>query len=133
MFNIMCDNCDSFLVALDDETLSNYLNQVDYLNDSIDTLCSKALSTSAYYKCPRCSLKYTYTIDEVVNKFKEQLIFDIKKYRKIHIFKNYINPMIIKPDNGLLFCGLCAGIDNKGNCYVDIIKQCPFKVKNNEL
>ncbi|MBV5347605.1 hypothetical protein JZU46_05255 [bacterium] len=113
--------------------MDNYLNQVNYLTDSMSSITDIATTTPMFYKCENCDSLFSYTIDTLLIKFKEQLIYDVKSFKKIHIFKNYINPTIINPDNGLFFCGECIGIDNKGNCYVDIAKQCPTIVGIDEL
>ena len=133
MLDLLCESCKLPLNIDYTNTLSVFLEDVDYMSDSIDNIKAKASNLSVNYFCSYCDLQYSYTIDTIINKFLERVEYDIKNYRKIHIFKNYINPLLIQPDNGIIYCNNCTGIDNLGNCYIDIHKQCPYGVKKDEL
>lgn len=132
MFNLKCDQCNYPLELDNNLTMENYLAKVDYLKDSIDNITNIATSTPLYYTCTMCGGKQEHSLSEVITKFKQQLILDVKTFRKIHIFRNFINPLAINPDNGMAYCGNCIGVEN-GNCYIDVIKQCPFKEGSDEL
>ena len=127
MFNIICDNCGGSMIVDHKITLDNYLAKVNYVTDDIGKICDIALNSYLTYVCNSCTKQTDYTIAEVELKLREDLTFEVKKYRKSHVFRNIINPLYIDPDNGLEYCGRCLGVDNEGNCYSDIIKQCPFR------
>lgn len=127
MLDLICSSCNNRLDINYSDTLSTFLEKVNYLDDSIDDIKKQASNIYIEYFCSFCDIHYNYTLEEVFDKFIERVVYDVKNYRKIHIFKNYINPTIINPDSGMVFCGQCTGIDNLGNCYLDIQKQCPFK------
>ena len=130
MFIISCDYCGSQLDIDYTSSLEEYLHKVDYIKDDINYITNTALQTPLFYKCIRCSKIFKYTWQELEAKLRQAVSRDVKRYRKIHVFKNVINPININPDNGLVFCGICDGVDNSGNCYNDIIKVCPFVNRN---
>ena len=130
MFVISCDKCGSQVNMDYNASLEDYLHKVDYVKDSADQIVDTALSTYLIYRCSRCSSIFKYTWPELEFKLRESVYKDVKRYRKIYVFKNVINPGSINPDNGLIFCGICDGVDNIGNCYKDITKICPFVNKN---
>jgi hypothetical protein len=130
MFPILCDICKKTLDFNYTETLENYLPKVDYINNSLDYVCSAALAMTLMYDCVYCDKKFKYSFEDLNNKLRESVVNDVKKYRKIYVFKNILTPTLINPDNGIDYCGLCDGADNLGNCYIDVIKICPFVLKN---
>lgn len=129
MFPLICSGCKNYLEFDYQASLEEFLSKVSYTKDSIDKICNVSLETPLMYKCVKCGSKVNYNFREVEEKFKETLCKDIKKYRKIYVFRNVLNPNNINPDNGLTYCGICDGVDDEGNCYVDIYKICPL-VKN---
>lgn len=130
MFSIFCDKCNSQLDMDYTASLEEYLQKVDYIKDTINHITDVALKTPLLYKCVQCGTIFKYSWPELEIKIRESLCKDVKRYRKIYVFKNIINPGSINPDSGLIFCGICDGVDNLGNCYVDITKLCPFVNKN---
>ena len=131
MFNIICDKCKGVVECDYDTSISEYLLKVDYVNDKISDICDTAKDIPLVYKCISCSAKFKYSFKELEQKRRESIHADIRRFRKIHVFKNVINPASINPDNGLEYCNICDGVDNAGNCYKDIISVCPF-VKQHE-
>lgn len=133
MLDLLCDSCGRPLDIKYNSTIETFISKVDYLKDDLDFIKDTARNISIDYFCPFCEIKYSYFLDDVITKFVDRIVYDVKNFRKIHIYKNYINPTIVNPDNGLLFCGKCLGTDNFGNCYLDIYKQCPLKDGSYEL
>lgn len=129
MFPIMCDICGNSLFFDYHTTIEEYLPKVNYMQNTIKDICDIALDSHLSYNCTHCAEKFKYTFKEVELKLIDTIKKDVKRYRKIYVFKNIINPMNIDPDNGLVFCGICDGVDNLGNCYNDIKNVCPL-VKN---
>ena len=130
MFIISCDYCNSQLDMDYTSSLEEYLHNVDYVKDDIEHIAKTALQTPLLYKCIRCSKVFKYTWKDLELKLRQAVFKDVKRYRKIYVFKNFVNLAVINPDNGLTFCGICDGADNAGNCYKDIINICPFVIKN---
>lgn len=127
MFNIICNSCGGAMVVDYQITIENYVNKVDYVRDDLGKICDIALNSYLTYGCTNCTYKANYTMAEVELKIRQDLTQEVKKYRKTHVFKKVINPLYIDADNGMEFCGRCLGIDNEGNCYKDVILQCPFR------
>jgi predicted nucleic-acid-binding Zn-ribbon protein len=127
MFNIICDKCGGSMAVDQKITLDNYVAKVDYIRDGLDKICDIALNSYLTYRCTSCLYQTNYTMAEVELKLREDLTLEVKKYRKNHVFRNVINPLYIDQDSGLEFCGRCLGVDDEGNCYIDVIKQCPFR------
>ncbi len=133
MFDLICDKCGGQLLVDNQVTLDRYLTKVDYVKDDIGDICDIAVGDYLTYKCLGCTYTVDYTFKEVEQKARESVTNEVKKYRKLHVFTEVINPMFIDQDSGLEFCGRCLGVDNEGNCYKDIILQCPFRKEDNEL
>lgn len=129
MFNIICSNCGGSMTVNYPATLENYVAKVDYLKDELGNICDIALNSYLTYSCMSCSNKKDYTMAEVELKIRQDLTQEVKKYRKTYVFKNVVNPLYIDADSGIEFCGRCLGVDNEGNCYKDVISQCPFRRK----
>lgn len=130
MFVISCDKCNSQVDMDYNASVEEYLYKVDYVRDNVEHIVETALKTYLVYKCVRCGSIFKYTWPELEAKLREAVFKDVKRYRKIYVFKNIINPGSINPDNGLVSCNICDGVDNLGNCYSDIIKICPFVSKD---
>ena len=130
MFNIQCDNCKHTLEFDYDSSIAEYISKVDYINDEVHVIEEIALKTPLIYKCINCMSIFKYTFKEYELKRQESVRADVKRFRKIHVFKHIVNPGSINPDNGLVYCNICDGVDNKGNCYKDIIAVCPFVKKH---
>lgn len=130
MFTILCDNCKNPVDFDYNTSINEYLHKVDYINDSDDFILDTAMSTGLVYRCINCKKTYKYTFRDLELKRRESIRADVRRYRKIYVFKNIINPGSVNPDNGLFECNLCDGVDNLGNCYKDIIAVCPFANKH---
>jgi hypothetical protein len=98
------------------------------LVDSTGKLIEASIQQYLIYTCIKCGKNYKFSYKEWEKRFRMQIAEDAMHVRKAEMFKQ-LNPYIIDPDNGLEFCGQCDGIDNEGNCYVDIIKQCTIRKK----
>ena len=133
MFDLICEKCGSKLIVDNRATLDRYIAKVDYIKDDLGNICDIALGSYLTYQCIQCTAKIDYTFKEVEQKARESITNDVKIYRKKHVFRNFINLMYIDQDSGIEFCGRCLGVDNEGNCYKDIISQCPFRKEDNEL
>ena len=133
MLDLLCPTCGKSLIIRYNETLNTFLSKVDYLKNDIPFIKETASKIEVGYYCGFCEGTFNFTFDEIFEKFLDRIVYDVKKYRKIHIFKNYINPHSINPDNGMIYCGACLGVDELGNCYNDIYLQCPVKGEFNGL
>lgn len=109
------------------KTIENYVQKVDYIRDDFDKICDIALNSYLTYSCLSCTIQTNYTIAEVELKIREDLTQEVKRYRKGHVFRNVVNPLHIDHDSGMEYCGRCLGVDDRGNCYKDVIRQCPFR------
>lgn len=130
MFNILCETCKNILDFDYDSSIKEYISKVDYINDDDSFIFTTALNTPLIYRCINCDSTFKYTFKDLEIKRQESVRADVRRFRKIHVFKNIINPGSINPDNGLVFCNVCDGVDNSGNCYKDIIAVCPFVAKH---
>lgn len=133
MFDILCKTCSSVLFFDKVKTVDNYVQEVDYVKNTLEDLESSFKYLELMYFCPNCNKNILMSFDDVFNCLTKNLLDDIKNYRKLYAFRNVASKYSINPDNGLEFCGSCSGVDNEGNCYKDVIKYCPFRNKNNEL
>ena len=133
MLDILCEDCKHTLIIDYKTTLDVFLSDVDYLKDDSVSKQEKATNLKVDYFCNFCNKKYQYNINDIITNFLHRIEYDVKNYRKLYIFKNHINPMSINPDNGMIFCNNCSGVDNLGNCYIDIYKQCPARINKDEL
>ena len=128
MYEIKCDKCGEVLFYNYQATIEACLGDSNYLKDTIKDIQERWLSNYLIYSCDFCKKTFKYTIIEVEKKVREGIARDVMSFRKLNMFKKEINPKTIDPDNGLEYCGQCDGVDRKGNCYVDIIKQCTIKI-----
>lgn len=129
MFPMLCEACNKPLDFDYQASLDEYLLKVDYINKSVDYSCDLAINSPLLYVCSNCSKTFKYTLKQVEAKVKDTVFKDVMQYRKRYVFREIYNMGVINPDSGMVSCGLCAGIDNEGNCYADIKKVCPL-VKN---
>ena len=130
MFPIKCSECKQVLEFNYIKSLDQYLNKVDYIRDSENTIIDIAVNSPMFFYCLLCDKEFLYSSKDLENKLKETISSDIKQYRKKYVFTKVIQIQFINPDNGFKYCGKCAGVDNQGGCYKDIIKVCPFVVEN---
>lgn len=127
MFSIICDKCKSIVLPDERATLESFLQEVDYIKDDLGEICDIAVNNYIIYKCQQCGTTYRYTLPEVEQKFREQIAHEVKIVRKRYVMKHDVPVGTVDPDNGLEFCGRCVGVDDEGNCFTDIIKQCSFR------
>ena len=130
MYDIKCENCNEQLEFNYDMTLQDYLRRVNILEDDIDLVLGDSVESPLAYVCEGCGSQYRYTYKDVIEKVKLLLKWDIMNIRKANMLKNDINFMSIKPGCGIEYCGQCSGVDGKGNCSVDLIKQCTIRKKD---
>jgi DNA-directed RNA polymerase subunit RPC12/RpoP len=130
MFEITCEECSSPITMDYQASLEDYLYKVNYVTNDITYITDTAIKTHMIYKCYGCGKVFKYTLEDIELKTRQSIHKDVRKYRKIYVFRNILNPANVDPDNGLLFCGICDGVDNLGNCYTDIVNICPFVCKN---
>lgn len=129
MFSINCDDCDNSLMFDYDNTVDNYTKEVDYKTQPLDFIMEKVLANYLLYVCSSCDKKYKYTYKELERKLRESVSKDVVGAKKAKMFREDINFDLIKPGCGVEYCGQCTGIDNKGNCSLDLIKQCTIRKK----
>jgi hypothetical protein len=127
MLEVICDNCGDILALDEISTFEDYKKDHGIILKEDGTLSEESIPTYIVFKCLSCNSLYKLTYEEWFEKVKFKIAESAMHARRLEIFKEHINPYIIDPDNGLEFCGKCPGIDNEGNCYVDIIKQCPIR------
>jgi len=130
MFEITCEECSSLITMDYQASLEDYLYKVNYVTNDITYITDTAIKAYMIYKCIGCGKVFKYTLKDLELKLRQSIHKDVRKYRKIYVFRNILNPANVDPDNGLLFCGICDGVDNLGNCYTDIVNICPFACKN---
>lgn len=127
MFTLLCEKCKGNIFPDEQATLEKFLSKVDYVRDDLDNICDIAINNFIIYKCDYCGATYELQLRDVERKLREKIAHDVKAVRKIYVMRNDIPIGSVDPDNGMEYCGLCVGVDNEGNCYKDIIKQCSFR------
>ena len=110
-------------------SIESCLNDLDYLENSIEQIQDKWLSTKLLYRCTKCGLTYSLTFEEVEARVRELVAFDVMNFRKIHMFKHHLDPTSIDYESDFVFCGACAGVDGEGNCYANVVDRCTIKNK----
>lgn len=130
MYNIVCENCDKYLEFDYNFTLQEYLSRINLLKGDIDDVLGESVESPLVYVCTNCEHKYRYTYKDVIEKIKLLLRWDIMNIKKADMLKKDISFELIKPGCGVEYCGQCSGVDGKGNCSVDLIKQCTIRKKN---
>lgn len=128
MFEIFCEECNSKLIYDHTATVESCLNGLDYNKNTIIKIQDKWLSEKLLYTCLSCNKKYAYSLKELEEKIRETVAKDVMLFKRTQMLKSgLINPKLVNPDSGLAFCGVCPGLDMKGNCYVAVINQCTIK------
>ena len=133
MFEFGCEYCGRELLVDKEASLASYLSKVDYIKDDVEEICDIAMNTFLVYTCINCKRTFEYTLADVELKIRELIKSDVMQFRKKYVIRNDIVPGTVNPDNGIEYCGRCAGADDEGNCYKDVISQCSFRRENNEL
>ena len=126
MYNIKCEVCGGYLDFDYEATIQRFLNNVSYSTDDIKYIQDKWVTTGLCYKCVNCSKDFYYKWQQVELKTREAIAEDVMLFRRTQMF-NKIDRSSIDPDNGISYCGLCSGIDGKGNCYNDFLQQCTIR------
>lgn len=128
MFDIKCTKCVASLELDRNRSVETCLKDINYLKDDLIKIQDRWFSSKMTFECKACANVEKYTFEELCTKVKEDIARDVMTVRRTHMINSgQINPSSIKPDNGIEFCGICNGIDEKGNCYVDLIKQCTIR------
>lgn len=128
MFEIECDKCGNDLIIDEQATGDEYLKDMDYLVDSAEEIIAVATQQYLIYKCLSCETIYKFTYKDWENRLRLKIASEIMEVRKQNMFKEVINPQIIKSD-AKEYCGQCSGYFGDGNCLVDVVKQCTIRKK----
>ena len=127
MFDLKCDECGHKVVPNEMLTRDEYMKDMDYFVDEEGKILDSSVQQYLIYTCIKCEKIYKLNYKEWEQRFRKKIAEDLMHVRQVEAFKK-LNPYTIDPDNGMEFCGQCAGIED-GNCYVDIIKQCSIRNK----
>ena len=129
MYEIECDNCNKILLIDMQSTIDAYCDKANYTLPEIDDILDNAVYNYLIYKCESCGTEYKYTYKEWERRFRKIMLKDVMKVRKAIMLAEEINIATLRPGCGVKYCGQCDGIDGKGNCSVDLIKQCTMRKK----
>jgi hypothetical protein len=127
MYTIACENCNDPIEFDYDSTLEEYLTRNSLLKGDIDDLLGETIESPLVYVCINCKNIYRYTYKDIIDRIKLLMKWDIMNIRKANMLKKDISFELIKPGCGIEYCGQCSGVDGKGNCSVDLIKQCTIR------
>lgn len=127
MLDILCEHCRNIMILDELSTFESYKEDGRTKLNEDGTLAEESIPEYLIFKCLKCDATCNLTYKEWFDQVKQKIARDVLYSTRQELFKKHINPHIIDPDNGLEFCGQCPGVDNEGNCYVDIIKQCPMR------
>ena len=135
MFKLACDKCGGQLALDNISTIHDFQENIRYEIIESGSLINKDIPLYSYYVCTNCNESYKLTPIEFDRKVREFITEMALKMKRARIMEQ-INWSMVDQDSGLEYCGQCQGYDEKGNCLVDIIKQCPLlreKRKNEKL
>lgn len=129
MLTIRCTKCDGALIVDDMATITMYIQDDPNYVVNIDTgkLEEDSIQDYLVYRCSVCGSVYKFTYKEWELKYRLEIANQVMDIRRREVFKN-LNPLTVKEDNGLAFCGKCSGYAGDGYCLIDIINQC--KIRN---
>ena len=129
MFKIKCDNCNNYIVLNQKKTMDYYMDTMQYTIERVGNINYDQIPLFTFYKCHGCKKEYKFDVKEYELRVKKTLVEMALKIKRSELLSS-INPYNIDPDNGMEFCGICEGYDQKGNCFVDMVKQCPLRRLN---
>jgi hypothetical protein len=130
MFDIDCDNCGESLIIDLKETADAYSENVRCILDSKGDIVENSIPQYLIYSCALCKKTYKFTYQDWEKRLREKIFREVMEIRKQKMFREEINPLLIKADNGLSYCGQCSGYDGSGYCLNDIIKRCTIRKKD---
>jgi DNA-directed RNA polymerase subunit RPC12/RpoP len=128
MFEINCEKCGSELIIDMIATRDEYNKDMNYLLDDKSEVIESTIQQYLIYKCLDCGEIYKYIYKDWERLMRIKTANEIMEIRKQQMFRNDINPYIIKSE-AKEYCGKCSGYFGDGYCLVDIMKQCTIRKK----
>ena len=128
MFEINCEKCGGELAIDMIATRDEFNKDMNYLVDDKNKVIESTIQQYLIYKCLDCGAIYKYTYKDWERLIRIKIANEIMEIKKQQMFRNDINPYIIKSGDKK-YCGQCSGYFGNGYCLTDIIKQCTIRKK----
>ena len=120
MYNIKCKVCGNGVTYDPHRTLTHYKEELSRMKIEVPNM--EPFPYLIYF-CHSCNLSYKYTFKEVETMERERLT----KLAQTQLDKK--GASLLPRVNTNAYCGMCAGIDGKGNCYDGIMQTCTVRAR----